>query len=247
MSQGNTQNFTIGAFTGNALTATTLETPRTINGVSFDGSANITVAAAAGTLTGTTLASNVVSSSLTSVGTIAAGVWNGTSVTVPYGGTGRATATDYAVLCGGTTSTGAHQSIASVGTAGQVLVSNGAGALPTFQAVPQHTQFTSSAQVITSAGTLTLAHGLGSRPNHVHVILVCQTAEANYSVGDLVIIGYGNQGNNQGVAVTPDATNIVIRYGSAAGVFSVINKTTGASVSITNGNWRALIMATVNL
>jgi hypothetical protein len=38
------------------------------------------------------------------------------------------------VLCGGTTSTGAYQSIASVGTAGQILTSNGAGALPTFQA-----------------------------------------------------------------------------------------------------------------
>jgi hypothetical protein len=38
------------------------------------------------------------------------------------------------VLCGGTTATGAHQSIASVGSAGQVLTSNGAGALPTFQA-----------------------------------------------------------------------------------------------------------------
>ena len=57
--------------TGNAGTATTLQTARTINGVSFDGSANITVAAAAGTLTGTALASGVVSSSLTSVGTLA--------------------------------------------------------------------------------------------------------------------------------------------------------------------------------
>ena len=53
---------------------------------------------------------------------------------VANGGTGNATATAYAVQCGGTTSTGAHQSIASVGTTGQVLTSNGAGALPTFQA-----------------------------------------------------------------------------------------------------------------
>lgn len=36
--------------------------------------------AAAGTLTGTTLASNVVNSSLTSVGTIATGVWSGTAI-----------------------------------------------------------------------------------------------------------------------------------------------------------------------
>jgi hypothetical protein len=51
---------------GNAGTATALQTARTINGVSFDGTANITVPAAAGTLTGTTLASGVTASSLTS-------------------------------------------------------------------------------------------------------------------------------------------------------------------------------------
>lgn len=55
-------------------------------------------------------------------------------LTVANGGTGASSQTAYAVLCGGTTATGAYQSIASVGTAGQVLTSNGAGALPTFQA-----------------------------------------------------------------------------------------------------------------
>jgi hypothetical protein len=78
----------VGALTGNATTATTLQTARAINGVNFDGSAAITVTAAAGTLTGTTLNSTVVTSSLTSVGTIATGVWQGTDVGVAYGGTG---------------------------------------------------------------------------------------------------------------------------------------------------------------
>lgn len=55
---------------GNATTATALETARTINGVSFNGTANITVTAAAGTLSGTELKSTVVTSSLTSVGTL---------------------------------------------------------------------------------------------------------------------------------------------------------------------------------
>jgi hypothetical protein len=56
--------------TGNAATATKLSTARNINGVAFDGTSNITVTAAAGTLTGSSLASNVVNSSLTSVGTL---------------------------------------------------------------------------------------------------------------------------------------------------------------------------------
>jgi hypothetical protein len=55
------------AWTGSA---PTLTTARNINGVSFNGSADITVTAAAGTLTGTELKSTVVTSSLTSVGTL---------------------------------------------------------------------------------------------------------------------------------------------------------------------------------
>lgn len=56
-------------------------------------------------------------------------------IEVGLGGTGVATLTAYAVICGGTTTTNPVQSIASVGTAAQVLTSNGAAALPTFQAV----------------------------------------------------------------------------------------------------------------
>jgi len=57
---------------GNSGTATALATARAINGVDFDGSAAITVTAAAGTLSGTELKSTVVTSSLTSVGTLTA-------------------------------------------------------------------------------------------------------------------------------------------------------------------------------
>jgi hypothetical protein len=44
--------------TGNAATATKLATPKNINGVAFDGSADITIAAAASTLSGTVLVAN---------------------------------------------------------------------------------------------------------------------------------------------------------------------------------------------
>jgi hypothetical protein len=56
--------------TGNAGTATKLAATKNINGVAFDGSADITVTADAGTLTGTALNSTVTESSLTSVGTL---------------------------------------------------------------------------------------------------------------------------------------------------------------------------------
>jgi len=56
----------------------------------------------------------------------------GTGAPVPLGGTGVTSLTAYAPIFGGTTSTGAVQS-GTVGTSGQILTSNGAGALPTFQ------------------------------------------------------------------------------------------------------------------
>jgi hypothetical protein len=65
-------------------TATALATARAINGTDFDGTAAITVTAAASTLTGATLNSGVTASSLTSVGTLATGVWNGTAITGDY-------------------------------------------------------------------------------------------------------------------------------------------------------------------
>lgn len=55
------------------------------------------------------------------------------ALAVANGGTGDTSFTAYAVIAGGTTSTSPLQSVASVGTTGQVLTSNGAGALPTFQ------------------------------------------------------------------------------------------------------------------
>lgn len=63
--------------------------------------------------------------------------WNSENpAQVAKGGTGVSSATAYAVICGGTASTGPFQSIAGVGSSGEVLTSNGAAALPTFQSLP---------------------------------------------------------------------------------------------------------------
>ncbi len=55
-------------------------------------------------------------------------------VTVANGGTANTTFTAYAVICAGTTATGAFQNVSGLGSSGNVLTSNGAGALPTWQA-----------------------------------------------------------------------------------------------------------------
>jgi hypothetical protein len=64
--------------------------------------------------------------------------WTG-SLAVGRGGTANTTFTAYSVICAGTTATGAFQNVSGVGTSAQVLTSNGAAALPTWQAVPAPT------------------------------------------------------------------------------------------------------------
>lgn len=90
------------------------------------------------------------------LGTPASGtLTNCTGLPVAGGGTGVASTTAYAVLCGGTTSTGALQSIASVGTALQFLMSNGASALPTFKSLSTNVQnFSANGTYTPSAHTL---------------------------------------------------------------------------------------------
>ena len=99
--------------------------------------ANITVGTLdANTLGGTQLNSNIVRSSLTQVGALTSGALaSGFNVVgVALGGSGVASSTPYAPIAGGTTSTGAHQSLdTGISSVGYVLTSNGSSALPTWQ------------------------------------------------------------------------------------------------------------------
>lgn len=76
--------------TANAFETTFQFTDPTADRVITFPDASITVNAASD-LTGTSLPAAIVSSSLTSVGTISSGVWNGTAIGAQYGGTGQNT------------------------------------------------------------------------------------------------------------------------------------------------------------
>lgn len=236
----------VGSISGNAATATALATARNINGVSFNGTADITVTAAAGTLTGTTLNSSVVGSSLTSVGTLTGGATgtgftvslgsstisgtlsgsNGgtnnafmqfsgpaastktytlpnasctilttdSAVNVTQGGTGATSFTAYAVLCGGTTSTSALQPVASVGTSGQVLTSNGPSALPTFQTPTYQGITLGTAQNSTSGSTIDFT----SIPSTAKEITIMLSEVSTNGTGDIYI----QLGDSGGVETT---------------------------------------------
>jgi len=197
--------------TGNAATATALATGRTINGVSFDGTGNITVPAAAGTLTGSTLASGVTASSLTSVGTIATGVWQGTDVGVAYGGTGVSTLTDGGVLLGSGTSAVTAMAVL---TDGQMIVGNGStdpvaesgATLRTSIGVgtgdsPQFTDLTLTDDLILNSDSAVFSMGDGADFSITHDGSTAATIDVGGSGGSIVNVG-GSNNDWTGTALT---------------------------------------------
>lgn len=105
--------------------------------------------------------------------------------------------------------------------------------------------FTSAQQVITAAGSLTLAHALGGTPTLMQTHLVCQAGDLGYSIGDIVEIGNDafDSSSNRGMSIVPDGTNLNVRYGEQVNVFRLCNKSTGISADIVTASWRAVFRA----
>jgi len=111
-------------------------------------------------------------------------------------------------------------------------------------------KFTSAEQTITTAGSLTIAHGFTTGiPTRITAHLVNKTAEGGYSIGDKLIIHVGQQSsaanNNLGTSVVVDSTNLNVRFGNNSGVFNILNKTTGVQLNITAVNWKIVLEAKI--
>ncbi len=121
----------------------------------------------------------------------------------------------------------------SAGVLKKVLIKNLAG----------YSTFISAEQTLSTAGSFTLAHSLSGKPQIVQIYLRCKTAELNYSIGDEVLYDAFDHGAaSRGFQTVPDATNVVIRQGSATTI-NLLNKTTGAEATITYGNWKMVVKA----
>lgn len=142
---------------------------------------------------------------------------------VANGGTGAASTTAYAVQCGGTTSTGAHQAIASVGTTGQILTSNGAAALPTFQA-PASSGFTNIA-VYTSSGNWSVPSGITKAKV---TVVGGGGGGGNNDYGDVYVISGGGGGGTAIEYVTGLSGTISVTVG-AGGAQGTTGATGGTS------------------
>lgn len=135
--------------------------------------------------------------------------WTGT-LAVDRGGSGRASATAYMPLAGGTTTTGAHQSVAAGTTTGQPLTYQGAAALPTFAAL----NLAGGANVVT--GTLPVGNG--------------GTGQSSYVNGELLI---GNStGNTLTKATLTQGSGINITNGNGSITISVTGVLTSSSFVI---------------
>ena len=229
-------NLNIG---GNAATATKLATARKINTVDFDGSADITVTAAAGTLTGTTLASNVVNSSLTSVGTIATGTWNGTTIAIANGGTGQTTkaaaydalspmTTAGDIIYGGTSGTGTRL---PKGTDGQVLTL--ASGVPAWSS-----NSNGGASLISATATM------AATDTYNLIVFSGSTAGQTITLPSAISVGAGREITIKNIA------SVSVSVASAAGNLISDSTTTGAiSLSIgvePSNNWIKAISTGAN-
>lgn len=214
----------------------------TVNGKGLVTAASTNaVVAPAGTLTGTTLAANVVSSSLTSVGTIATGVWQGTKVSEPYGGTNQSTYTTGDTLYAsasntlsklGVGSTGQVLTVAggvpswatpasgssSSGAAGLVQISGGSG---TFASDSGYTFDTTNKRLSLKSATPYAAIDLGTNTDGVNtgtiknqgcIVLARPTSSANYTVH----VGIGNS-NTSGPLFGNGLANTSIAFQNLGG------------------------------
>lgn len=173
-------------------------------------------------LSGSALGSGITGSSLTSVGTIGTGTWNGTAISVDYGGTGL-------------TATPAN---------GQVAIGNGTGyTLSTLTAGSNITitEGSGSITIAAAAGAPVAGDGIDVAGSTVSVDLkangglVIETTELAVDLGASSITG--TLGVADGGTSHTSYTNGQLLIGSTtSGGLSKATLTAGSNVSITNGN-----------
>ena len=140
---------------------------------------------------------------------------------VTSGGTGVATfTTAYAVVCAGTTATNPLQPTASAGSAGEVLTSNGAAALPSWQAggggVMARADATGATQAMAVDTEYTTNRGAG---------IVAYTLPAAASVGEVIEV-VGSSANGWSIAQNAGQTIH----------FSLVDTTPGVGGSLASAN-----------
>lgn len=147
----------------------------------------------------------------------------GTAV-VAGGGTGLATLTAYGLMAAGTTSTGNMQQV-GIGTAGQVLTSNGAGALPSFQAAGGGGGISSWVDVTGTTQTIAVQTGYISD----NAAQITYTLPASPALGNVFEITGGVSGAASGSWLLAQPATQSVNFGNTTTTVG-----TGGSIASTN-------------
>lgn len=96
---------------------------------------------------------------------------------------------------------------------------------------------------ITAGGVAGVSYSSESfTPLIVQCFLECLTADLGYTVGSIVPISSHLQGNGSfGQYVSSSGNSATVRFGSAAGVYQLLNATTGTVGTITPANWALIV------
>jgi len=181
-------------------------------------------------LDATSLGSGVVSSSLTSVGTIGTGVWNGTTIGTLYGGTGQTTYTDGQLLIGKTDGTLAKSTL----TAGSnISITNGDGSI----------SIASTDTTYTAGDGLDLVGTQFSADLKANGGLVIESTELAVDLSASSITGTLGVGDG-GTGQTTYTDGQLLIGNSTGNTLSKSTLTAGTGVSITNGSGSITIAAT---
>jgi hypothetical protein len=231
-----------------AYSATKLSNAKTINGVAFDGTANITVPADAGTLTGTSLKSTVTGSSLTTVGTLTdltvtnpiAGSITGNAATATSATTATTASTviTNANLTGPVTSVGNATSIAS-GAITNAMLANTAVANLTGTNTGDQTSVSGNAGTATKLATARNINGVafdGSGDINISAAVAAEQLTGTTLKSTVTGSSLTSVGTLTNLTVTnPIAGSITGNAATATTATSATTATTASTV-ITNAN-----------
>lgn len=135
--------------------------------------------------------------------------------------------TSYAVICGGTTASGAVQPVASVGTSGQVLKSNGAAALPSFQDITGQGALVQIGATQTASNSATIDFTSGIDTTYDTYLVVCSNVVPASATG--FFARFSVDGGSNYLSTNYQSGSIFHTYNSAT-VFND-NSTSGIQLS----------------
>lgn len=159
---------------------------------------------------------------------------------VPNGGTGNTSFTAFSVITAGTTSTNPFQNVSGLGTSGQVLTSNGAGLLPTWQAASASGIITINGDVGSVTGNpVTLTGGTTGAVFTGVVATMTMTFAGITANAGVVNLGTDNAANAINIGLGTTARAIHIGDSAAAHVITIGSTTGAASITerVGTGNY----------